>query len=232
MAQNDKQLSFRIFILITTPKLCEKATLLLNEAGIPVHFKLYGIGTAPSEMLDILGLGTPDKTIMISMMPTEIANALLKTVYMELTFGIPGNGIAFTMPLSGANSHTIKMLTSIEENDTTERKEEIIMSEIKRVLIAAVINQGYSEDVMKAAREAGAGGGTVIHARKDGNAETMSIWGFDIQEEKEIVLIVADTETKLDIMTSIGEKCGINTEANGMIVSLPIDSCIGIGSKK
>ena len=232
MAQNNKQLSFRIFILITTPKLSEKATAVINKMGIPAHFKLYGVGTAPSEMLDILGLGTPDKTVLMSVIPTDLANYLLKTIYMELTFGIPGNGIAFTLPLSGANSHTIKMLTSIEGDDTSDRKEEMIMSEIKRVLIAAVINQGYSEDVMKAAREAGAGGGTVIHARRDGNAETLSIWGFDIQDEKEIVLIVADSETKLDIMTAIGEKCGVNSEANGMIISMPIDSCIGIGSKK
>lgn len=224
-------MSFRIFILITTPKLCEKATVIMNEAGIPIHYKLYGIGTAPSEMLDILGLGSPDKTVLITMMPTDIAEVMLRRIYMELTFGVPGNGIAFTIPISGASAHMLKMLSSTEDDGSTARKDEIIMSEIKRVLIATVINQGYSEDVMAAARAAGAGGGTVIHARRDGNKEALSIWGFELQEEKEIVLIVADNETKRDIMQAISEKCGIKTEANGMVVSVPIDGCIGIGGK-
>lgn len=224
-------MSFRIFILITTPRLCEKATVIMNDAGIPIHYKLYGIGTAPSEMLDILGLGSPDKTVLITMMPTDIAEVMLRRTYMELTFGVPGNGIAFTIPLSGASAHMLKMVSSIDDDSSTARKDEIIMSEIKRVLIAAVINQGYSEDVMAAARAAGAGGGTVIHARRDGNKEALSIWGFEIQEEKEIVLIVADSETKLNIMQAISEKCGIQTEANGMVVSVPIDGCIGIGGK-
>lgn len=224
-------MSFRIFILITTPRLCEKATVIMNDAGIPIHYKLYGIGTAPSEMLDILGLGSPDKTVLITMMPTDIAELMLRRIYMELTFGVPGNGIAFTIPLSGASAHMLKMVSSIDDDSSTARKDEIIMSEIKRVLIAAVINQGYSEDVMTAARAAGAGGGTVIHARRDGNKEALSIWGFEIQEEKEIVLIVADSETKLNIMQAISEKCGIQTEAKGMVVSVPIDGCIGIGGK-
>ncbi len=224
-------MSFRIFILITTPKLCEKATVVMNEAGIPIHYKLYGIGTAPSEILDILGLGSPDKTVLITMMPTDIAEVMLKRIYMELTFGVPGNGIAFTIPISGASGHMLKMISSIKDGGSTARKDEIIMSEIKRILIATVINQGYSEDVMAAARAAGAGGGTVIHARRDGNKESLSIWGFEIQEEKEIVLIVADNETKRDIMQTISEKCGIHTEANGMVVSVPIDGCIGIGGK-
>ena len=229
MSSNAKQMSFRIFILITTPKLCEKATDILNKAEIPIHYKLFGIGTAPSEILDILGLGSPDKTILISMMPRECASKMLKTIYSELVFGVPGNGIAFTLPLTGASSHMLKLLSSIDDNDEDNRKDEFIMSEIKRVLIAVIINQGYSEDVMKSAREAGAVGGTVIHARRDGNAESLSIWGFEIQEEKEIVLIVADSETKMPIMRAISEKCGAESEANGMVVSLPIDECIGIG---
>ena len=52
--------------------------------------------------------------------------------------------------------------------------------------------------------------------------------GAEMAEEKDIVLIVADSETKLAIMQAISEKCGIQTEAKGIVYSLPIDNVIGL----
>lgn len=102
------------------------------------------------------------------------------------------------------------------------------MEEAKNVLIAAIVNQGYSEAVMDAARANGAGGGTVLHSRSVSNEQIMSFWGLGVQEEKEIVLIVSENENKLKIMQSISEKCGVRSEAKGIIVSIPIDNVIGL----
>ena len=115
-----------------------------------------------------------------------------------------------------------------EELKELKKKEEAVMGEVRHSLIAAVVNQGYSEAVMDAARKAGAGGGTVVHSRRLGDTEAMSFWGLSIQEEKEIVFIVAGKEHKLKIMQAIGEKCGVHSEAKGLVVSLPIDNVIGI----
>ena len=104
------------------------------------------------------------------------------------------------------------------------------MSEIKRVMIAAVINPGFSEEVMKAAKSAGARGGTIIHGRGVTDEDAVNLWGLGLQEEKEIVMIVADTESKLAIMNEISEKCGVNTDAQGFVLSLPIDTAIGFSN--
>ena len=77
-------------------------------------------------------------------------------------------------------------------------------------------------------RSAGAGGGTVFHSRHIEGEKASSILGFSIQEEKEIVLIVADNESKLPIMQAIGKGCGIHSDAKGIVISLPIDSVIGL----
>ena len=102
------------------------------------------------------------------------------------------------------------------------------MTEIKYALIVAIINPGFSEEAMDAAREAGAQGGTIVHSRRIGNQEAMSFWGMSIQEEKEMLFIVTPKENKLTIMQSIGEKFGIHSEAKGIVLSLPIDSVIGM----
>ncbi|MBE7044848.1 MAG: transposase [Ruminococcaceae bacterium] len=222
---------FRILLLITTPKLAERASKFLQTESIPIHYMTNAVGTAPNDILDILGLGTPDRMILISMMPKTSADKMLRKLQAELRFSIPGNGIAFTLPLSGANCHLLKILGQIDEADaaSSERKDGLTMAEIKRVMIAAAVNHGYSEEVMIAAREAGAGGGTVIHGRGVGEKDTLNVWGISVQEEREIVLIVADTEHKLGIMRAISEACGMNSDANGIVLSMPIDNAIGLG---
>lgn len=223
--------AYRVLLIVTTPKLSEKATKYFEEKHIPIHYKLGAVGTAPSEILDILGIGTPDKHIIITMLSRKTADTALKDLYFELMFGIPGNGIAFTLPMSAATNRIMNMMRHQTSNDSnSERKDEIIMSDLKRVMIAAVINQGFSDAVMDAAKSAGAKGGTVIHGRGVTDVGAATLWGLGVQEEKEVVIIVADTESKLKIMHAISEQCGSKTEANGVIVSLPIDTVIGLGN--
>lgn len=42
-----------------------------------------------------------------------------------------------------------------------------------------------------------------------------------------MIFIITDSENKLKIMQEIGEKCGIHSEAKGIVVSLPIDAVLG-----
>jgi len=231
MSQN-ANMSFRVLVIVTTPKLSDMATKYFKEKKLPIHYKANAIGTAPSDILDILGIGTPDKCVIISFIRKNIADVVMRDLYVELMFGVPGNGIAFTLPMNAANNKLVKIMNGMSDEDLkADGKEELIMSDIKRVMLAAIINPGYSADVMTAAKSAGARGGTVIHGRGVTDEEAMNQWGLGVQEEKEIVMIVADAESKTAIMQAISEKCGTNSEANGFVISLPIDSVIGLGNR-
>lgn len=216
-------------MLVTTPKIADKASKIFHENKVPIHYAVNAIGTASNEMMDILGLGSPDRSILISALPKNFADDMLSMLQAKLKFRIPGNGIAFTVAVNGANNHILKMLEHIEgDKNAPERKDDRAMTDIKRVMIAAVVNHGYSEEVMNAARDAGASGGTVVHGRGVGDESAMNFWGLGVQEEKEVILIVADAQSKLAIMQAIGEKCGMHSEAKGMVVSLPIDEVVGL----
>lgn len=227
---NEKQLSLRVLILITTPKLSEKAIALFTKGNVPIQYQWNAIGTASSKMMDILGLGSPDKSILLSVMPKPFADIMLRKLKNDLKMEKINSGIAFTLPLSGVNNLLVRMLQNLEEYSDAlpARKDENIMTEIKYALIVAIINPGFSEEAMDAAREAGAQGGTIVHSRRIGNQEAMSFWGMSIQEEKEMLFIVTPKENKLTIMQSISEKFGIHSEAKGIVLSLPIDSVIGM----
>lgn len=75
---------------------------------------------------------------------------------------------------------------------------------------------------------AGARGGTVLHSRQVSREKTPSALGLDVQEEKEMILIVASEEQKTAIMSAISEQYGIRSEAKGLILSLPIEDAIGL----
>ena len=229
MSENEKRSSFRVLFLITTPKLSEKAVGMFRKGAVPILYQWNAVGTAPNEMIDILGLGSPDKSILLSILPKHFADAMLKKLKKELRLGAVNSGIAFTLPLSGANKLMLRMVEQLNEVEiNTERKDKMIMSDTKYSIIVATVNQGFSGEVMDAARKAGAGGGTVVPSRCIGNEEAMGFWGISVQEEKDMVFIVAEEESKLAIMQAIGETCGVHSAAKGLIVSLPIDTVIGL----
>lgn len=226
MERNKSAAKLRALVLVTTPKMRERVVRLFEESGTPMHYAANGVGTAPSEMMDILGLGSTEKCITISLLSQLEAQDMMKKMRKELKIGTVNSGIAFTTPITSASKIVISILNKNE--DGMNEKEGLSMPENKYALIAAIVNQGYTENLMNAARSVGAGGGTVIHTHCVGGALDAGVFGFGVDGEKEIVLIVANTEDKVAIMQAISNECGIKTDAKGIVVSLPIESVIGL----
>ena len=95
-------------------------------------------------------------------------------------------------------------------------------------LIIAVLNEGYSDAVMDAARTAGAVGGTVLHARGTGTKQAEKFFGVSLAEEKDILYIVASAHQKAAIMTAINKTTGAGTKAGAICFSLPVSQVIGL----
>lgn len=222
-----KHEGFDILSVITTPKLADRATQILAGEGIAIEYRLAAVGTATSEIMDVLGLGSIDKVILFSLLPKSKCGEMMNKMSKALVLHAVNSGIAFTVPLTGMNSLMLRMLTDIDGSNE-ERKEETAMPDTKYSVIASIINRGYSNELMDAAREAGASGGTVVNSRRIAEEALCSKWGLGAQEEKEIVLIVANAEKKVDIMKKISEKCGAHSEAKGVVFSLAIEEVIGL----
>ena len=103
------------------------------------------------------------------------------------------------------------------------------MQENDYQIIVALVNQGYSEEVMAAARPAGAAGGTVLHGKGTGSRETEKFLNVSIAEEKEVILIVSPADRKADIMRAIVQKAGPGSEAGAIVFSLPVSEVAGFG---
>ncbi len=230
---NDKNIAIRLLFLITTPKLADKAKAVLNNKKLPIQYMLHATGTATSDIMDTLGLGSIDKNILISFVPHNTVNDIFDGLSRELRFGSVNSGIAFTIPMTGASQRVIHMLEEINEEHggCLDGKEDAKMVDEKYSMIAVIVNRGYTSDVMEAAKEAGASGGTVINSRRITDEEISSVWGLSVQEEKEIVMIVANGNDKVDIMRKISENCGMHSDARGIVMSFPIEDTIGLPKK-
>ena len=100
----------------------------------------------------------------------------------------------------------------------------------KYEMILAIVNAGFSETVMEAAKEVGARGGTVIHARGTANKEAEQFFHITIQPDKEIVMIRVAEEIKDDVLHAIYKSAGLKTEGQGIAFSLAVDEVVGISS--
>ena len=218
----------RAFVVIVNIDRALDVSRMLG-AHAPIQYQFLAEGTASSEILDILGLGVIEKSVTICMLPGAHVKQLLQAASDHLAFNLPGRGVAFTVPISGISSKALALIDS--EHASPEKNENEVSGmeiDIGHHLIIILANQGYSEPIADAARLAGATGGTVWAVRRSGTHEALAALGVSMQEEKEIVSILATKENKLDIMRALTEKFGVASKAQGLVLSLPVDHVIGL----
>lgn len=97
-------------------------------------------------------------------------------------------------------------------------------------VIFCIVNSGFSEAVMDAAKKGGAKGGTVINARGTAGKEAEKFFGITVQEEKEIVMILTSSESKDKILQNLYDEVGLNTAGQGIAFSLPVDGVVGLSA--
>ena len=94
--------------------------------------------------------------------------------------------------------------------------------------IFCIVNSGFSELVMDAAKKLGARGGTVINARGTANKEAETFFHITIQPEKEIVMIIVPSKIKDDLLHALYQEAGLDTPGQGIAFAVPVDNVVGI----
>lgn len=194
--------------------------------GELVNLVCLGMGTASDAVLDSFGLESREKTVVFTMVTRESWNMLKRTLRIELELERSGNGIAFLIPVSSVGGK--KTLEFLTDGQSYVMGEESTLKGTKYEMIVAIANEGYIEPVMKAAHDAGAGGGTVLHARGTGMEGAEHFFGVSLAAEKAMVFIVARREQKNDIMRAIAEQAGMGSKAKAIVFSVPVTSTVGL----
>ena len=141
------------------------------------------------------------QAVLLAVVTAESWKKIQKDLRRKMQSDVPGTGIAFIVPLSSIGGK--RALMFLTEHQPLTWKEESTLKDTRYELLLVVANQGYTGSIMDAARTAGAGSGTVIHAKGTGMEGAAAFLGVELVNEKELVLIVSRTSQKNTIMKAI-----------------------------
>lgn len=229
--QKNPQIVPRMIITITREEDQKKLEEVFDSMDIPMCFQFRGKGTATSEMMDIFGLRGTTRLLTGAFLCKTQVKPLFEMMNKQLAFQHKGGGIAITVPVIGMQSCVLEVLNNEDQDETesplkgdgTEMKEKS-----KYALIWVSVMGGYSDDVVDAARKAGAKGGTIMKGRRRSSEHVSHHFGISMQEEQDFVMIVVPREKKNDTMTAIMNACGLLTKAHGVVWALPVDEVMGL----
>ena len=212
-------------IAITDPDRGESMSALYRGAGLHMILAMLGRGTATSEHLSVYGLDATEKVVISGVASGEEAAQLLKAAKRKLFIDIPGNGVMLAVPLKSVSSgRALAYLT----DGGAAASGGVPTMHFEHELIVVILNEGHSDMVMDAARGAGAGGGTVLHAKGTGGIGTEKFFGVSLADEKDVIYIVASGKEKAAIMNAINKEAGPATRAGAISFSLPVSDVAGL----
>lgn len=221
---SELKISPRFAITVTNAGNDKKIKEAFEQAGVSVVFTCHGQGTAPSAIMDLFGLSGREKLITAGFVDRSETPRLFKTLDEKMSFSQKGHGIAFTMsPICMQ-----KCMMSVINKETPKGDESKMNEQTSYIAILAAVAGGFSEEVVEAARSAGARGGTIMKGMRDCNHEVSKTLGVPLVEEQDFVLILVPKDTKNAVMDAITAKCGINTEAHGIVSAFPLDEVFGL----
>ncbi len=191
-----------------------------KKCGVTGGTIFLGKGTIHNTILNLLSITDIRKEIVLMAASTEVASCVLKSLYHKFSFGKPNHGIIFTLLISEV------LGTRCLECEVQNVKK--VGNHMKYQLITIIVDKGKAEQVIDAATQAGATGGTIINARGSGIHETSKIFAMDIEPEKEIIIILEKGE-KIDlIVDKINSELKMDLPGNGILFTQNVNKAFGI----
>ncbi len=221
-------MSEKMMLLLTITKRGEGSFIVnsLNSHGIVWHLRAVGQGTASSEMMDILGIGSRDKDIVISLAARRAAESFTRKLESNPTLG-RGHGIMMIIPLVAINNLTAVLASRAASKLNVQEADITMKNEYKHSLVLIAVNRGYADEVMQAARKAGATGGTVIKANL-ADSDSGELLGVTLEEERDIVAIMVPDTIRDTLMENVNRELGMRSDAQAIICSVGVDKAMRI----
>lgn len=99
-------------------------------------------------------------------------------------------------------------------------------------LLISLVEEDKTASVVKAAREAGATGATVInHARGEGLKVAKTFFGLALETNRDMVLFIVEEHLSRHILETIGEVGEFGEPGTGMVFQLDVEDAVGLSSQ-
>ena len=216
---------FSLIISIVPHDKGEKLTKAAVNAGCGGGSVMMGRALAKSNFGAILGTGETTKDLIFMVVESTKKSAIMNAIYESTQNEKTNFGEIFTLNVdsllkAGANSEGEEKMSENENKETS------------RDMITVIVNKGYADDVMFAARKAGATGGTVINARGTAREDDEKFFGVHIVPEKDMLVIVVEHDKKEAVLSAIKEVKCLKEPGMGIAFSSPVTDFELLGKRK
>lgn len=218
----------KLLITIVARGLAQDVADVLNEHGLTVQYITQGRGTASSEIRHMLGLGSSEKDIVLTLAPHSRLQHALPQLTSRLHLPKAGHGIAFAIPLTSIAANTLRRATETLPDLQDSKEDAPMLKEPTHDLILAVVDSENSDLAFDAAKEAGCRGGTVLKSRQVSVEQARKVFGITIQPEKEILMILVPRQDKQAILKAICNKVLQSTGEHVTAFALPVTDVMGL----
>lgn len=190
-------MSYKLIVSIVPHDSGEFISETAKAAGAGGGSIIMGRGTAANSVLQLLGLGDTSKDIVYIVVKDSKKDEVLQAIVSAASEKKAHFGVLFVIDVG----NFIKAGPN-KDLSTAEFKGDSNMDNTYQ-MINVIVNKGYAEDAMAAARKAGAGGGTIIGARGTAREDDAAFFGMKIVPEKDMLIILVPSDKKDDIVKAI-----------------------------
>ncbi len=210
----------RLIVCVVPHGSGDRITGAARDAGAGGGTILMGRGTAASGILQLLGLGDTSKEVTVNVV-SEVVEPGVKEAIRLAVFGERRHfGVMFTVDVSDF----------LRSGDATSApKGEKAMEKSEYQLISVIVNKGYAEDAMAAARRAGASGGTILGARGTASEDDARFFGVKLVPEKEMLMILAPNAIADAVFQAVCNLPCFAEKGNGIEFSIPVRDFTALG---
>ncbi len=222
MIYDESKASYELNVVIVKDGMGSKVIALAKKCGISGGTVILGKGTVKNSILQFFELAETTKEIVLVLSCSQTGCAFLTLVNKELRLEKPNHGIAFSIPV--INIMGTHYYSKVANEKCESKGDEMILYNS----IFVIVDKGNAKHVVEAANEAGACGATIINARGSGLHETSKLFAIEIEPEKEIVIILAESEKASAICEKINDKIDIEESGKGIMFVQNVNKVYGV----
>ena len=180
---------------------------LLAKNGASAITCFYGYGLSNGHIENMLHIDKIKKEIVMAILDEEDAKVLLRELNKEINK--TNTAIAFTTPLE----------YRIEDEDKMN---------LEYVALYVIVDRHEGQKAVQIAQENGARGASLVHGRGSAKEVKSILFNMNIEEEKDLVIMLVKTELADQIKNAIYEQMQLKDENKGIIYTLPVIEVRGL----
>jgi nitrogen regulatory protein PII len=218
---------YKLFIAIVKKGTAKKAVRLARGSWLAAAATVYARGIGKKEKTSFLGMEiNHEKEVILMLIKEESAEDVITEISSHLHFERPGTGLGLLINISGFIG--VQSPEGPADAEAEEGANNMKPADKDYDLIVTIVKSSEAEKIVKASKDAGADGATIISGRGIGINEKATLFNMLIEPEKEIVLTIIHSGQTQEVFQAICDAVELNVPGNGISFILDVDKVAGI----